>query len=554
MELITLTLKDGQKIKIEPGKTLLDVIKSGAVQPPDPNIPFLCARVDNDVRSLDFAPRMDCSVEFLTYKSPEGRECYRRSCTFVLARAVLELYRNARLAIDHSIGDGFYYDLYTDVPVSETILGYITEKMRQIIAKDEPFEKRVLTRAEAVALFKKEGYPEKARLLQNLNTDQVGVVNSWKYYDVDLGPMVPSTGYLKVFELKQYASGFVLLFPKQSDPTVVSEIRNQPKIFSVYRESKAWGKILEVNNVGRLNQIIQNGDISDFIKTAEAFHEKKIAAIADEITHRKDCRIVLIAGPSSSGKTTFSKRLCIQLRVNGRRPVTLSLDNYFLNREQTPRDEEGHYDFEDIHALDLELFNQHLSELLVGKEVNIPRFDFATGSRRKETDRLRINEDQIIIIEGIHGLNDELTASVPASAKFKIYISALTQLVIDDYNRIPTTDTRLIRRTVRDKKFRSYSAQETIDRWPSVRRGEERNIFPYQECADAVFNSAVPYEWAVLKTFVEPLLLDIQPDKRAYSEARRLLRLLSLFKPLDPREVPPTSILREFIGGSSFHY
>lgn len=554
MEKIYLYLTNGQKIEIEKGQSLLDVIKQGLIIPENENIPFLCARVDNDIRSLDFVPYMDCNVEFLTYKNPEGRECYRRSCTFILARAVLELYRNARLAIDHSIGDGYYYDLYTDVPVSETLLGYITEKMRNIVAKDEPFQKRVLTRAEAVALFKKEGYPEKARLLQNLNTDQVGVVNSWKYYDVDLGPMVPSTGYIKVFELKQYATGFVLLFPRADDPTRVSEIRNQPKIFSVYRQSKALGKILEVNNVGRLNQIIQSGDISDFIKVAEAFHEKKIAEIADEITKRKDCRLVLIAGPSSSGKTTFSKRLCIQLRVNGLRPVALSLDNYFLNRELTPRDEEGNYDFEDIHALDLELFNQNLQDLLLGKEVIIPKFDFTTGSRKPEGTKLRINEDQIIIVEGIHGLNDELTSSIPPHQKFKIYVSALTQLVIDDYNRIATTDTRLIRRIVRDKKFRNYSAVETIDRWPSVRRGEEKNIFPYQEAADAVFNSALPYEWAVLKTFVEPLLLDIQPDKKAYGEARRLLRLLNLFKPLDAREVPPTSILREFIGGSSFHY
>jgi len=551
METIELTLTDGQKLQLEKGKPLIDAVR---ILPANPDLPYLCARVNNDIRSLDFIPGMDCDVELLTFKTPEGRECYQRSCTFVLARAVLELYRNARLAIDHSIGDGFYYDLYTDVPVSDAILGYITEKMHHIIAKDEPFKKVVLTRAEAIALFKKEGYPEKARLLQNLNIDQVGVVNSWKYFDVDLGPMVPSTGYLNIFELKQYSTGFVLLFPKRSDPTQISEIRNQPKIFSVYRESKAWGKILEVNNVGRLNQIIQNGEVSDFIKTAEAFHERKIGLIADEINHRKDCRIILIAGPSSSGKTTFSKRLCTQLRVNGKRPIALSLDNYFLNRDQTPRDEEGNFDFEDIHALDLKLFNQHLSELLQGWEVGIPRFDFATGSRRPESDRLRINEDQIVIIEGIHGLNDELTVSIPPSAKFKIYISALTQLVIDDYNRIPTTDTRLIRRTVRDKKFRGYTGEDTIGRWPSVRRGEERNIFPFQEAADSVFNSAVPYEWAVLKAFVEPTLLDIQPDKRCHSEARRLLRLLSLFKPLDPREVPPTSILREFIGGSSFHY
>jgi len=548
---ITLMLSDGKNITQEKGVPIIEAAKS---QPQDPSHPFLCARVDNDIKSLDFCPEMDCPVEFLTYKSPVGQECYRRSITFVLARAVLELYRNARLVIGHSIGNGFYYDLYTDVPVSNTILGYISEKMQNIISKNEPFDKKTLTRAEAVALFKKEGYPEKARLVQNLNTDTVGVVSSWKYYDIDLGAMVPSTGYLKVFELRTYSNGFVLLFPKLEDPSNPSEIKDQPKIFQVYRESKEWGKILEVNNVGRLNQIIQNGDISDFIKIAEALHERKIGLIADEITRRKTCRIVLIAGPSSSGKTTFSKRLCIQLRVHGLKPIALSLDNYFLNRDQTPKDEDGNYDFECIHSLDLELFNHHLEQLLQGQTIQIPKFDFANGHRRRDTEPMRINEDQIVIVEGIHGLNNELTRSVPPSSKFKVYISALTQLVIDDYNRIPTTDTRLIRRLVRDKKFRGYSAEDTILRWPSVRRGEERNIFPFQEGADMVFNSAVPYEWAILKNLAEPLLQDIQSESLAHGDARRISRLLGLFKPLDPKEVPPTSLLREFIGGSSFHY
>ncbi|MBI3039863.1 nucleoside kinase [bacterium] len=551
MELITLTLKDGTKQSLEKGKPIFYLVKK---MPPEPFFPILCAKVDNDNKSLDFCPDMDCQIEFLDYRSREGQECYRRSTTFILARAVLELYRNARLVIGHSLGNGYYYDLYTDVPVTETILGYINEKMRTIIKKNEPFDKKTLTRPEAITLFKKEGYPEKARLLQNLTTDTVGVLSCWKYYDLDLGPMVPSTGFIDVFELKQYNNGFVLLFPKPRDSRVVSEIKSQSKIFQVYRESKEWGKILEVNNVGRLNHIIQNGAISDFIKIAEALHEKKIAQIADEISRRKDCRIVLIAGPSSSGKTTFSKRLCIQLRVNGLRPLALSLDNYFVNREMNPKDEFGNFDFESIHALDLDLFNRHLIELLQGSEIQVPKFDFASGLRKKDGESLRINEDQILIIEGIHGLNDELTHSVLPKNKFKIYISALTQLVIDDYNRISTTDTRLIRRIVRDRKFRGYPADETICRWPSVRRGEARNIFPFQEDSDVMFNSAILYELSVLRTFIEPTLTDIQPDNTGYSEARRLLRLLTLFKPLDSNEVPPTSILREFIGGSSFQY
>ncbi len=550
-EMINLTLEDGKVIQVEKGTPLSSIV---ADIPLKENLQYLCAKVDNAIQSLDFVPGMDCKVHFLNFKSTEGRDCYRRSMTFVLARAVMELYRNARLSIDHSIGNGFYYDLFTDVPVSERILDYIKNKMMEIVEKNEPFGKTQMTRSEAIALFNREGYPEKARLLKNLNTDTVGVISCWKYIDLDFGAMVPSTGYLQVFDLKQYSDGFVLLFPDQIDPTKASQPRRQPKIFTAYRESKQWGKILEVNNVGRLNELIKDKSISDFIKTAEALHSKKIQEMADAITKKNSVRIVLIAGPSSSGKTTFSKRLCTHLRVNGLRPITLSLDNYFLDRQHTPRDENGDYDFESIYALDLELFNQHLQELLDGKEVQIPEFDFHTGHRKIQTDPLRINEDQIVIVEGIHGLNNELTSSVPTECKFKIYISALTQLVIDDYNRIATTDTRLIRRTVRDSKYRGYSAEDTFNRWASVRRGEERNIFPFQECADMVFNSAVQYEWAILRPLVEPLLLDISCDSPAYSLARRLLKTLSFFSPLDPKEVPPTSLLREFIGGSSFSY
>lgn len=549
--LLTITLSDGSTCQLEHGHPISELV--GKIELKN-NLPYICARVQNDIQSMDFVPEMDCKIEFLNYQSAHGRDCYRRSLTFVLARAVMELYRNARLAIDHSIGNGFYYDLFTDVPVSDKTLQYIKVKMLEIINKDENFGKKTLTRPDAISLLNREGYPEKARLLKNLNTDKVGIVSCWKYIDLDFGPMVPSANYLKVFDLKQYSQGFVLLFPEHEDPSKPSDIRRQPTIFEAYRESKNWGKILGVNNVGRLNEIIKDKSISDFIKTAEALHSKKIQEVADAITQRDECRIVLIAGPSSSGKTTFSKRLCTHLKVNGLRPVTLSLDNYFLDRAHTPRDESGEYDFESIYALDLELFNSHLKALLNGQTVRIPEFDFHTGHRKTETDPLRINEDQIIIVEGIHGLNDELTSSIPLSCKFRIYISALTQLVIDDYNRISTTDTRLIRRTVRDNSYRGYSAEDTINRWGSVRRGEERNIFPFQECADMVFNSAVPYEWAVLRPMAEPLFLDIPPESTAYPLARRILKTLSFFSPFDPKEVPPTSILREFIGGSSIQY
>ena len=547
-------VNDGSVHQLDRGKAIIELAKE---LPEKDGLPYICALVNNNCMSLDFVPSRDCKVEFLNYNSSLGKDCYKRSMATILARAVIELYRNARLAIDHAIGNAYYYDLYTDVPVSERIIKLISKKLQAIVDADEPFEKCTMTRAEAKDFFLKEGYPEKARLLKSLNTDKVDIISSWKYIDIDFGPVVPSTGYLKVWDIKPYAKGFVMLFPDPKNPAVPSQPRRQPKIFSAYRESKEWGKILEVNNVGRLNEIIKDGSISDFIKVFEALHQKKIQAIADDISAHKSIRIVLIAGPSSSGKTTFSKRLGTSLRVNGLKPVTLSLDNYFVGRDLTPRDEDGDYDFEAIEAIDLKLFNQNMRELLEGKVAQIPEYDFHNGVRKDKTIPMCINDDQIVIIEGIHGLNDRLTSSVPAECKYKIYISALTQLVIDDYNRLPTTDTRLIRRTVRDSKYRGYSAEDTIMRWPSVNRGEVNNIFTFQECADTVFNSAIPYEWAVLKPIAEKLFMEIGPESPAYAQARRILKMLSFFTAIDSKiveEVPPTSILREFIGGSSFQY
>jgi len=385
--------------------------------------------------------------------------------------------------------------------------------------------------------------------------NEVTIYRLGNYLDIEYGAMMPSTGYAKLFELNKYNTGIILRFPEPINPTQISPIKNWTKLFSVYRESKTWGAILNINNIGRLNEFAAQKKIFDIIKIQEALHEKKIALIADEISKRSDdVKLILIAGPSSSGKTTFSKRLSVQLMVNGLNPIALSLDNYFLNHEQSPVDEDGNLDFECIKALDLELLNAQLIDLLKGKEVQIPEYDFKTGKRKATTKPLRISENTCIIMEGIHGLNEELTSSIPARNKFKIYASALTQLCIDDYNRIPTTDTRLIRRMVRDAKFRGYSAKDTISRWPSVRRGEERNIFPFQENADVMFNSALIYELSVLKQFAEPLLKEITTDDKEYHEAQRLLKFLDLFIPINYEEVPPTSILREFISGSSFKY
>lgn len=553
MKKIKVTILGSTTQEVDKGIKVGTLVSSAVNQ--NPRFPVIGALINNDVRSLDYTLETDSTIDFLSYKHREGQEIYRRSLSAVLTAAVFELYRNCRLIIGHSLGNSYYYDLYSDVPVSEEILVEISAKMREIIDKNVPFVKEVMKKEDAAKLFGDLGYPDKKRLIQHMTEPEINIFKLGNYVDIRMGAMVPTTGCVPYFELNRYNYGFVLRFPEPMNPTQISGMKNWTKLFSVYRESKNWGSILNVNNIGRLNELAAQNKISDMIKIQEGLHEKKIAGIADEITKRRnEVKIILIAGPSSSGKTTFSKRLCVQLMVNGLKPVTLSLDNYFLNHEQSPVDQDGNLDFETIKALDLDLLNAQLIELLKGKEVQIPEYDFKTGKRKSSTTPMRINEDMCIIMEGIHGLNDELTHSVPHQNKYKIYASALTQLCIDDFNRIPTTDTRLIRRMVRDAKFRGYSAKETIHRWPSVRRGEEIHIFPYQENADFMFNSALIYELSVLKQFAEPLLKQITREDKEHSEAQRLLKFLRLIVPINYDEVPPTSILREFISGSSFKY
>jgi len=375
------------------------------------------------------------------------------------------------------------------------------------------------------------------------------------YIGIFYGFLVPSTGHLKVFDVNKYYNGMLLRVPRASDPLVVEDLILQNQLFEIFREFSQWSKILNVTKISDLNKSAGNGKADTLIKVTEALHEKKIANIADRIAARKDkIKVVLISGPSSSGKTTFGKRLAIQLLVSGIKPLNLSLDNYFVDREHTPKDAYGGYDFEALEAIDLKLFNQHLVELLSGQEVAIPKFSFETGGRFYDGEKLSMGPQNILIIEGIHGLNPGLTPSVDDHAKFKVYVSALTSINIDDHTRIATTDNRLIRRIIRDYKYRKYSAQETIGRWASVRRGEEKHIFPYQEEADVMFNTALLYEFSVLKPFAEPILLEVQPNQPEFAEANRLLRFFNYFKPMSPRQIPPTSILREFLGGSSFNY
>ena len=550
--LLKITLPDSREIVVKQNIKVLDVVKEYIVQ--DPEYPILAVKVSNKLHSLNYCLTTDCTLDFVTYKDREGVGVYRRTLCAILARAVLELRANTRLVVMHSLGNAYYYDYYTDVLVNDSLLDVIEKRMNEIIANDDPIHREVMTIPEAVKFFTDGGHTDKVRLLNHTELNKVAVYTCGKFTDIGHGPLLPSTGYTKTFRLKTYHNGFILMFPDQKDMKLNSKIRSHKKLFKVYHEAKKLGKMIAVNNVGRFNQFAEKKDVRELILASEALHEKKIAAIAEEIVKKPESRLILIAGPSSSGKTTFAKRLSLQLVASGLRPVALSLDDYFVNREDNPIDEDGNYDFEVLEALDVPLFNKHLPQLLAGEEVNIPNFDFTCGKRKVSGHTLNLDDDQILIVEGIHGLNEKLTYSVPSSQKMKIYISPLTQLSIDDYNRIPTTDARLIRRMVRDQKYRGHSARETLDLWIRVRRGEERNIFPFQEEADYMFNSSLTYELAVLKPFAYPLLRKIPREDPMYNEARRLMRFLAYFKTLPTEDIPRTSLLREFIGGSFFSY
>jgi uridine kinase len=511
--------------------------------------------INNQLCTLDFVPEEDSFVEFLTYDSKIGIEVYRRTVNFILYMAVNELYYNTRLVIGHSLANGVYFDFFMDSPVNQEVLNTIKCKMMEIISKNTPFKRKVLTQGEAITYFRDRAMNDRVRLLENSGLNEVTIYENGRFSDLAIYPLAYSTGYISKFELKTYSPGFVLQFPEQESFQIRSETGKNTKLFKVYQESKSWGKILGVNNVGRLNEIINNNGISDLIKISESLHEKKIAIIADSINKQKEnVKVVLIAGPSAAGKTTFSKRLAIHLMVNGIRPINVSLDNYFVNRIFCSRDESGDYDFEALDALDLKLFNQQMIELLNGKEVATPKFDYEKGERIPNHRLLRLEDDQILIVEGLHCLNEKLTEGIQKERKISIYVSALTQLSIDDHNRISTTDTRILRRLIRDKNFRNYEPNETLKRFDSVIRGERKNIFPFQESSDFIFNSALVYELSVLKDFVIPLLHSIPKNDCTYAEAKRLLTFLEIFCSVSPDEIPPTSILREYIGGSSFKY
>jgi uridine kinase len=512
--------------------------------------PVVAALVNDRLRELTYAVNSDVSVTPISIETGDGMRIYQRSLSFVLVVAVRELFPDTRVTIDHSLTmNGFYCEIQGRPPLTAEEATALGQRMREIVEEDAHISKQRVPLAEAIEIFRQQGYEDKVRLLAYRKKDYLTVYMLHGIWDYFYGYMVPSTGYLRTFDLRYYPPGFVLRFPRRSNPTVLHPFIDSPKLSTVFKEYSEWMRVMGVEDVGGLNQAIEDDRIREVILVAEALHERRIAQITEEIARRPQLRLVLVAGPSSSGKTTFLKRLSVQLLSSGLRPVIIGLDDYFVDREKTPLDESGNYDFEALGALDLELFRGHILELTNGREVTLPRYNFVSG-KRETGPTIALEEEHIILIEGIHGLNPALVSNLPPEQVYRIYVSALTQLSIDHHNRIPTTDTRLLRRIVRDAATRGYAARDTIDRWESVRRGETRNIFPYQENADVMFNSALVYELAVLKPFAEPLLRQIEPGSLEYIEAKRLLAFLQWFLPCSPDLVPDNSILREFIGGS----
>lgn len=557
--MLTLTLlPEMRKLQLAFGSTLQDLLKQIDYKS---KFPVIAGKVNNKIYDLDKPLQEEATVEFVDQSSRDGMLAYQRSLFFILVRAVRELYPDVKVCINHSLSRGFYCELHNVnlqprelLILTEEDLLKIEKRMREIVEDDEPFVREEMSREDAMRYFEEQGMNDKVRLLQYRKDAKVSLYSCGPIRNHFYGILAPRTGLIRLFKLKLYPPGFILRLPTVEEPHHVPPFIRQEKMFQVFQEYERWGNILGIENVANLDDVITQGGILELILIAESLHEKRIAQIADQFTsHKTHPRVIMISGPTSSGKTTFSKRLTIQLRVNGWRPFLISLDDYFVDREQTPRDERGEFDFEAFGAIDAQLFINNLRSLLRGDEVVMPRFNFKMG-RSAKGPKVCLNPDQIIIVEGIHALNTELTKPIPEGLKFKVYVSALTQLNIDEHNRVSTSDVRLIRRLVRDHCYRGYKADETLGRWDSVRRGEERNIFPYQENAHVIFNSALIYELGVLKTFAEPLLEEITRDIPSYSEARRLLKFLSYFLPIDHNQIPPTSILREFLGGSCFMY
>lgn len=513
---------------------------------------ILLVQINGKLQELHKTVR-DGSLRFITAEEKPGMSAYQRSATLMMLKALYAVAgaeRVEKVIVDFSVGKGFFIEARGDFAVDEAFLEQVKSKMREYVRQRIPIQKRSVSTDDAIERFHHYRMYDKERLFRYRRVSRVNMYNIDGFEDYYYGYMVPDTGYLKYFDLKLYQYGFVLLLPSMADPKCLPEFVPQDKLFAALAESSLWGRRVDLETVGALNDTIASGGMAHLILIQEALQEKKIAEIAAQIAEKKTAKFVMIAGPSSSGKTTFSHRLSIQLEAAGLRPHPIAVDNYFVNRADSPRDAEGNYDYESIRCLDVEQFNRDMKALMAGERVELPYYNFKKGIREYKGDFLQLGKEDILVIEGIHCLNDELSHSLPGESKFKIYISALTQLNIDEHNRIPTTDGRLLRRMVRDARTRGSSARETIRMWPSVRRGEEQNIFPYQEEADAMFNSALVYELAVLKQYAEPLLFGIPKDCDEYVEAKRLLKFLDYFIGVSSEDIPKNSILREFIGGS----
>lgn len=538
------------------GCSLLDIYNGFKLEMPYGPI---SAKVNNRVECLNFKVYYNKDVEFLDITSASGMRTYMRSLCFVLVKAVEDLYPQGKISLMQAISKGYYCDLHlADRSIGLDDVTRIKKRMQEIIAEDLPFIRTDCHTTKAMQLFRERGMADKVKLLETtgeLYTSYYTLGDTVDYY---YGSLVPSTGYIKLFDVVKYYDGLLLRVPNRKNPTQLEDVIKQEKMLDVFQEYHHWNDIMGISTVGDFNEACNQGHVTDLINVSEALQEKKIAHIAEEIAKRNEngnkVKLVLIAGPSSSGKTTFSKRLSIQLMTNGLKPYPISMDNYFVDREHTPKDDNGEYDFESLYALDLPYFEAQLQALLAGEEIELPRFNFTTGKREPSGEKLRIDDNMILVLEGIHALNPKLIPNIPDSNKYKIYVSALTTILLDNHNYIPTTDNRLLRRIIRDYKYRGYSAQETISRWESVRAGEDKWIFPYQEQANAMFNSALLFELAVLKDYAEPILRKVPNSCTAHSEARRLLRFLKYFVSVPDNQLPPTSLLREFLGGSSFRY
>ena len=551
-QVIQIRCKNNKKSqKVEIGSTLFDIFSAFDLKMTHGPV---SARVNNKVEGMHYRVYNSKDVEFLDMTSSSGSRAYTRTLFFVLCKAVQDIYPATDVVIDIPVSNGFYVDIRLGRPVVDEDVNIIRRRMQEIIDARMPIRRFTVPTEEAVALFQEKGDVEKVKLLKTSGSIYTTYYKIGDYVDYYYGTLLTNTSQLYLFGLEKYYDGMLLLIPSLKNPDVLGEMTRQDKMFEIFKEHHRWQSILGIRTVGDFNQAIDANHSTDIINISEALQEKKIAKIAEEIASRKGVKLVLLAGPSSSGKTTSCKRLSIQLAVNGLKPLQISLDDYFVDREKTPKDASGEYDYESIYALDLDLINEQFNALFRGEEVELPKYDFQSGKSKKSGNKLKMNDNNVLVVEGIHALNPELTAHIPQEQIFRVYASALTTILLDNHNYIPTTDNRLLRRIIRDYKYRGVSAQETIHRWPSVRAGENKWIFPFQENADAMLNTAMLYELAVIKTQAEPLLQQVPENCEEYAEAYRLLKFLKYFKGIPYNNLPPTSLLREFLGGSSFHY